>query len=68
MLLLISVIQRYGDMTKLIAVVVTIAVVVLLVSLLKKRHNEKANTFVCDKCNEHDCICYETEDKEKGGK
>jgi len=55
-------------MTKLIAVVVTIAVVVLLVSLLKKRHNEKANTFVCDKCNEHDCICYETEDKEKGGK
>lgn len=55
-------------MTKFIALVVIIAVVVLLVRLSKKGHNEKANTFVCNKCNEHDCICYETDDKEKGGK
>jgi hypothetical protein len=55
-------------MTTFVATVLTIAVVVLLVSLLKKQHNEKANTFVCEKCDEHDCICYETDDKEKGGK
>lgn len=42
--------------------VVACAAVFLLLRLLQSRRNARQATYVCDRCNELDCICHETDD------
>ena len=55
-------------MSATIFILLAIAVAIILLVISKKRKSEKPSSFVCEHCNEHDCVCHETDSRGNGRK